>query len=250
MTEPTPLVLLHPFPLDARAFAAVAPRLAADGRWTWAPEFPGFGGAPLEPAPAIDAFADRVADRVAREAPGGRAVLCGISMGGYVALAAAARRPEAVRGLVLAGARAEADSEEGRRGRAEGAARVQREGAGGFTAELLARLVGPGPEGEAALRAATAIAAEQPDEAVALALEALGARTDRVADLPGIGAPALVISGDADRVIPPAVMDGLAAGLPDARLLRLAGVGHLSALERPDAFADAVLGFLAALERA
>lgn len=242
MADPAPLVLLHPFPLDARAYDAVAPRLRAGGRWTWAPEFPGFGGAPPEDRPDIEAFADRVAEGVAREAPGGRAFLCGISMGGYVALAAAARRPETVLGLVLAGTRAEADSEEARRGRAESAARVRREGPGPFTRELLARLIAP--ENAAALRAGQAIAGEQPGAAVALALEALGARADRVADLPGMRVPALLVSGDADPVAPPQVMAGLAAGLPDARTLTLAGVGHLAALERPADFADAVLAFL------
>jgi 3-oxoadipate enol-lactonase len=245
MADPAPLVLLHPFPLDARAFDAVAPRLRAGGRWTWAPGFPGFGGAAPEARPGIDAFADRVADGVARDAPGGRAVMCGISMGGYIALAVAARHPETVLGLVLAGTRAEADSEEARDGRAASAARVRREGPGGFTRELLARLIAPG--NPAALRAAEAIAAEQPGEAVARALEALGARSDRVADLPAMAVPALLISGDADPVAPPGVMAGLAAGLPDSRTVTLAGVGHLSALERPEDFADAVLAFLGRL---
>jgi pimeloyl-ACP methyl ester carboxylesterase len=247
MADPVPLVLLHPFPLDPRAFDAVAPRLGA-GRWTWAPAFPGLGGAPLEERPGIDAFADAVAAGVAREAPGGRAVLCGNSMGGYVALAAAARHPETVLGLVLAGTRAEADTEEARRGRAASAERVRREGPGPFLAEFLPRLVGRGPEAEEALRAAGAVAAGQPAEALARALEALGARSDRVADLAAIGVPALVLSGDADRATPPEAMAGLAAGLPDARLVTLAGAGHLSAMERPGAFAEAVLAFLRELE--
>jgi pimeloyl-ACP methyl ester carboxylesterase len=243
MADPAPLVLLHPFPLDARSFDAVAPRLRA-GRWTWAPDFPGFGDAAPEERPGIDRFADAVAAGVAREAPGGRAVLCGISMGGYVALAVAARHPASVLGLVLAGTRAEADSAEARQGRAASAARVRDEGAGPFTRELLARLVAPGPDREAILRGAEAIAAEAPAEAVARALEALGARTDRVADLPAMRVPALVISGDADPITPPEVMAGLAAGLRDSRTVTLAGVGHLSALERPDAFVEAVLPFL------
>jgi pimeloyl-ACP methyl ester carboxylesterase len=246
MADPAPLVLLHPFPLDARAFDAVAPRLGA-GRWMRSPEFPGFGGAPPEERPGIDAFADAVAARVARDAPGGRAVLCGMSMGGYVALAAAARHPETVLGLVLAGTRAEADSAEARAGRAASAARVRREGTGPFLEGFLPRLVGSGPEAGAALRVARAIAGEQPAEAVARALEALGARSDRVADLTGIAAPALVISGGADAAAPPEVMAALAAGLPDARTVTLAGAGHLAALERPDAFAEAVLPFLEGL---
>lgn len=241
MPVPTPLVLLHPFPLDAGFWSPVVPRLSA-GRPVSAPEFPGLGSAPPEPRPTVDGFADRVAEGIAREAPGGRAAVCGLSLGGYVALSLAVRHPRRVAALVLANTRAEADPPEGRRGRLDSAARVRSEGTEGFLDELLPRLVAPGDP--AALGAARAIAAAQDPEAVARAQEALAGRADRVADLPAIAVPTLVIAGEADGVTPLPFAETLAGRIPGAELAVIQRAGHLSALERPDEFAAAVEGFL------
>lgn len=106
MPEPLSLVLLHPFPLDAGFWNAVRPALSAD-RPVVACEFPGLGSAPMAEEPSVDGFADSVAATIAAECPQGRAVVCGLSLGGYVALALAARHPERVAALVLADTRAE-----------------------------------------------------------------------------------------------------------------------------------------------
>jgi pimeloyl-ACP methyl ester carboxylesterase len=110
VAEPTPLVLLHPFPLDASFWAPVAPLLAAD-REVVTLEFPGLGAAPPAEAPSVDGYADLVAERIA-VMRGGRAAVCGLSLGGYAALSLAARRPAGVAALVLADTRAVADTPE------------------------------------------------------------------------------------------------------------------------------------------
>jgi pimeloyl-ACP methyl ester carboxylesterase len=56
--------------------------------------------------------------------------------------------------------------------------------------------------------------------------------------------PALVVWGEQDRLVPPAHAHAYVAGLPDARLALFAGAGHFPYLESPDAFAQAVKGFL------
>jgi pimeloyl-ACP methyl ester carboxylesterase len=63
-----------------------------------------------------------------------------------------------------------------------------------------------------------------------------------VPDLPGIDVPTLVITGTADRLIPPDVTAGIAGLVPGAELLRIEGAGHLSNLEAPEAFDTAVQG--------
>ncbi len=241
MPAPLPLVLLHPFPLDSGFWSAVAPHLAAD-RPVLAPEFPGLGSAPSQEHPTVDGFADAVADLIAREAEGGRAAVCGLSLGGYVALALAARHPERVAALVLADTRAEADTPEAREGRHASAAQVRAEGLGPFLDGFTPRLVAPGDH--ASLTAARAIAEAQDPEAVARALEALAGRADRVADLPAMRAPALVLVGELDALTPLAFSQTLASGIPGAELAVIPGAGHLTALERPDEFAAVVRGFL------
>lgn len=242
MAAATPLVLLHPFPLDARFWSAVAGSLG-EGRPLRTPEFPGLGASAPSVAPGIDGHADAVAAQIAREAPGGRAAVCGLSLGGYVALSLAVRHPGRVAALVLADTRAEADTPEARAGRLESAALVRARGTAPFLDDFTPRLVADGDA--ASLAAARAIADAQSAEGVATALEALAARPDRVADLPAIGAPTLVLVGEADALTPPPFARTLADGIPGAELTVIAGAGHLTALERPGAFADAVVGFLA-----
>ncbi len=241
MSEPLALVLLHPFPLDAEFWSAVRPALSAD-RPVIACEFPGLGAAPAQAAPSIDGFADSVATTIARECPGGRAVVCGLSLGGYAALALAARHPERVIALVLADTRAEDDTPDAREGRHASAARVRAEGPAGFLDEFVPRLVAAGDD--ASLHAARAIADAQEPEAIARALEALAGRADRRPDLPAMAMPALVIAGEQDVLTPIACSQTMVDGLPDAELVVIPRSGHLTALEHPADFAAAVRDFL------
>jgi pimeloyl-ACP methyl ester carboxylesterase len=235
-----PIVLLHPFPLDAGFWHPVSDALAAD-RVVLTPEFPGLGGSPSVPAPTVDRFADLVANRIAREA-GGRAVVCGLSLGGYAALSLAARHPERVAALILANTRAEPDAPEAVEGRHASAHRVRTEGPGEFLDELIPGFI---PEADAESRAAArAIAGAQAPEAVARALEALAARPDRRPDLAGMAVPALVIVGSEDAITPLHFAETLVDGLPDAELVVIEGAGHLTALERPEEFTRIVRGFL------
>jgi pimeloyl-ACP methyl ester carboxylesterase len=94
-----PIVLLHGFGGAASNWTLVAPRLAERAN-VIVPDLPGHGGSSALPAPpeTLDPFADRVAHLLAEPA-----LVVGHSLGGVVALRLAVRRPELVRGLVLAG---------------------------------------------------------------------------------------------------------------------------------------------------
>lgn len=242
MAEPITLVLLHPFPMDSGFWSAVMPALA-DERPVIALEFPGLGASPMLPHPAVDGFADQVAQTIAAEVPGGRAAVCGLSLGGYAALALAARTPERVAALVLADTRAEADTPEAQEGRHAAAALVRAEGAAPFLDDFIPRLVAPGDH--ASLSAARAIADAQEPEGIARALEALAGRADRRIDLPRMAMPALVIVGSRDALTPLPFAQTMVDGLPDSELVVIPGAGHLTALEAPDAFTETVRGFLA-----
>jgi len=101
------VVLLHALPLDPRMWEPQAEILA--GYEVVRPTLYGLGGSTME----------RWADAVLAQAGPGPLVLVGASMGGYLALAMAARAPERVAGLALLGSRADAEPEERKPLRAE-----------------------------------------------------------------------------------------------------------------------------------
>ena len=75
------------------------------------------------------------------------------------------------------------------------------------------------------------------------------AAKDRAAPIERIAVPTLVITGDEDRVYPPAMARDIARRIPGAELVTLKGIGHLSNLEQPDEFNQAVLDFLIRQEK-
>jgi pimeloyl-ACP methyl ester carboxylesterase len=240
-TRGVPCVLLHPFPFNRRFFADTARGIEARAR-TIVPDLRGFGDSDPGDGPfSIADLADDVAallDQLQID----RAVLVGLSMGGYVALAFAARHARRLRGLVLADTRAGADSPEARAGR-ESALRVLGEqGATGLLEAQLPKLLAPGASDEVHARAR---ALGEPRAAtLATAIAALRDRPDRRAELPAIPCPTLVLVGTEDAITPPSEAAVLATTIPRAVLVELPGAGHLSSLEAPAPFTQALLGFL------
>jgi pimeloyl-ACP methyl ester carboxylesterase len=139
----TPLVLLHAFPLSSAMWLAQREGLANRFRII-TPDLRGFGGSVLgDDEPSVDAMADDVA-RLFRSLGVRRAVVAGLSMGGYVAMALCRRHPDLVLGLVLAATRATADAEPVRENRLRQAERLDREGGTQvLVEEVLPGLVGP-----------------------------------------------------------------------------------------------------------
>ena len=236
-----PLVLCHAFPLDRRMWSAVVPELHADADVVTV-DLCGLGesGSAGLP-PSIDGAADHVValcDALGFE----RAVVGGVSMGGYVALAVAARHPGRLRGLLLASTRAGADTAEQRAARDAAIARIVAEGTRAYIGELVPRLVAPASI--AARQMALALGGLQSTTAVAGALAALRDRPDRTATLPAIAVPTTVLVGSEDTVTPPDEARALAAAIPSATLTQLPRVGHLSALESTVEFAAAARALL------
>ncbi len=238
---PDGLVLLHAFPLDSSMWAPQVEALSGDVPVV-TPEFPGFGGTPSADA---DGYMDAAADAAAQamDAAGvQRAVVCGLSMGGYAALAFWRRHRERVAGLVLANTRSGADDEAGKQRRADLAERLRNEGTG-FLADSPPPLLSTSAPLDL-LERVKSIIRQQPAEAIAGASLGMGARPDSTADLAGIDVPVLVITASGDTLIPPDATSPIATQVPNGRLEILADSGHLSNLEAPDAFTNLLRGHL------
>ncbi|TKR24308.1 alpha/beta fold hydrolase [Cellulomonas hominis] len=233
-----PLVLLHAFPLDSRMWADVAPLV---GGPVLAVDLPGMGAAQgvALPEPALEASADAVA-AVLAEAGHRRAVVAGLSMGGYVALALAERHPDLVAGLGLLDTKATADTEDARANRLRVAAAVESAGTVDEVLPMATALLGEAsrerPELVARLEAL--IGAQQP-AGVAWSQRAMAARPDRTAVLADHRGPALVLVGEEDRPTPVAEARGMAEAL-GVEAVVVPGAGHLTAVEAPHAVAAAL----------
>jgi 3-oxoadipate enol-lactonase len=231
------LLLIHGWPLDGRMWE---PQRSAfrDRILVAAPHLPGFGGtSSAGPVMTMAAAADRCVD--ALETAGvDRAVVCGISMGGYVAFELWRRERDLFAGLVLANTRAGADNEEGRSKRLALAERLRSEGSG-FLLESPPPLLSDAATPEVRRRVME-IFAEQPADAIAAASLGMAERPDSTPDLASIDVPTAVVTSSADALIPPDMTTPLAEAIAGAELTVLEGAGHMSGLEDPEGF-DATL---------
>lgn len=242
-----PVLFVHGWPHDRTLWAAQLRGLSSRARCI-APDLRGFGESTVIPPWSIDQFADDLVallDRLGLRS----AVVCGLSMGGYVAFSMIRRHRERIRALVLTSTRATADTPEAREKRMRLIAFVREHGVDALAERQLKAMVGATtfasrPDTMAALREMMSSA---PLEGVVGALEAMANRTDATDLLPGIDIPTLVVSGGEDTFTPPDEMRSLAAQVPHARLESIASAGHACAYERPAAFNHLLAEFLASL---
>jgi pimeloyl-ACP methyl ester carboxylesterase len=227
------LLLLHAFPLDASMWEPQVEALR-DEVTVLAPNLPGFGGAALSgPVLTMDEAAEHAATAITG-AGLDRVVVCGLSMGGYVAFAFWRKHRERVAGLVLANTKAGADDEAGKERRRALAERLRTEG-NAFMVDSPPPLLSSGAPEELWNRVKRVIEA-QPAEAIAAASLGMAERPDSTGDLAGISVPTLVVTSTGDTLIPPEATSPMADQIPSAKLEVIEGVGHLSNLEAPDAF--------------
>jgi pimeloyl-ACP methyl ester carboxylesterase len=179
-----------------------------------------------------------------------QAVLCGLSMGGYVAFELLRRARHRVRGLVLMNTRAEADGAEARRAR-DGAALLARErGASAIADAMLPKILGPStfaakPELVSQVRS---LMAASPVAGIVGALTSMRDRPDSVPLLRDLAdLPTLVVAGAEDAMIPSDSARRMAEAIPNARFVAVPSAGHLVCLEQPDAVTQLLTEFLSAL---
>jgi pimeloyl-ACP methyl ester carboxylesterase len=207
-----------------------------------APSLPGFGGTP--PAGdvlAMDAAADFLAGELDR-ADVSAAVVCGLSLGGYVAFAMWRRHGDRIAGLVLANTRAEPDDEAGKERRRAVAEKARTEGSEAI-AESPPPLLSEGADPALWDRVKDMIRA-QPGDSIAAASLGMVDRPDSRPILGEIDVPTAVVTGTGDTLIPPDLSAPMADAIPDADLFVLEGAGHLSNLEDPQGFNAALRSVL------
>jgi len=241
------VLFLHAFPLGLSMWDAQAEALH-DKHAVVRFDDRGFGGSP--PGDALLTM-ERIGDDAAAlldHLEISQAVVCGCSMGGYAAFAFARRHPTRLRGLVLQDTRATADTPEARKGRGELAAKVLKEGAQAAADAFLPQLVGETTKKERPelIEQLRAVILKTSPRGIADALAGLAARADSTPFLREIRVPTLVVCGEEDTITPVADSEAMQKAIAGAKLKVIPKAGHLSNLERPEPFNEALLSFLAA----
>jgi 3-oxoadipate enol-lactonase len=241
-----PVVLLHGSPLSREMWV---PQVSAlqDAYRVITPDLRGFGDSPgFTDTPSLDRMADDIAELLNDLKISERIVLGGLSMGGYVAFAFVRRHGSRLRGLILADTKAEADDAEGKANRDRLIAFASQHTGRDVLEQMLAKLVCPEtltkrPDVVALLRQ---IGDKQTSAGIIGALQAMRDRPDSVPSLASITVPTLIVVGEKDAITPPALAETMAARIRGAKLVCIAGAGHMANLENPNEFNTAVRSFL------
>src|SRR6266849_7311294 len=242
-----PILFLHAFPLNRSMWADQVRALLSENRFRLvAPDWRGFGESDITAeVSTMEMFADDLAalmDSLGIDA----AILCGLSMGGYAAFAFLRKYPQRVSGLILADTRPGADNAEAQANRENVARIAETQGVAAIADLQVPRLLSEytrehHPEVEVRVRHMIDTATPR---GIAAASRGMAQRADSTGLLAGITCPTLVIVGEDDSLTPPTVAQEYASQIPGAELVVIARAGHLSNLEQPEIFLQAMRGFL------
>lgn len=243
--KPT-LLLLHGFPHDHTLWDPQRAPLAEVAH-VLAPDLRGFG-TDQRAVPArmdMDAYAD---DLIALLDERGveRAVVAGLSMGGYVALALVERYPGRVQALILCNTRATPDTAEGREGRFATARRALEQGMDVIARGMVPQLLAPRTRAERPALAAAleAMMARQRPDAVAAAALGMAGRPDRLPMLSRLTLPTLIITGQHDTLMPLPTSQAMADAVKGSRFVVIPDAAHLPNLEDPEVFNAVLAAFI------
>jgi len=241
------LLLIHGFPLDRTLWAHQVATLAGWRRI--APDLRGLGASDV-PAQGytMASYADdlvRLLDNLGVH----RAVVAGLSMGGYVAFEMVRRHRERLAGLILVDTRADADGPEARAARDDLAAVARSDGTRAVAERLLPRLVGRSTQQAQPhlVEQVREMMARAPTAGLVGALRAMRDRSDATPLLATIDVPTLVVVGQEDELTPPSMARAIAGAIPSAALRIIPGAGHLAPLEAPTAVTRVCAEFLEAV---
>jgi pimeloyl-ACP methyl ester carboxylesterase len=238
-----PVLLLHAFPVSSQMFLPQIEALAARYR-ILAPDLRGFGKSDPGPGPTEMSLLAEDARALLDHAGVRRAVVGGVSMGGYATLVFLGMDPGRLQGVVLADTHARPDDDAGRARREQTARDVLEKGIGPLAESMSRRLVSP-----AALESLVAhvrgLILDSTPAATAAASRGMALRPDTRKGLEAFGGPALIIFGEADDFAPRELQEEMARLAHRARLQMIPKAGHLANLESPAAFNAALEEFLA-----
>ncbi|HVS81805.1 MAG TPA: alpha/beta fold hydrolase [Pyrinomonadaceae bacterium] len=240
------IVLLHGYPFDRSMWREQIDFLIAAGFRVVAPDLRGLGE--TKATSEISTMDDMACDVAALmdKLEIDRAVVCGLSMGGYVAFEFVHLFPSRVRALILAGTRAPADNEQEKQVREQQAQRMLIEGMNFVAGATLRKLLAPrtlAEKPEVVARVREMILRSDPQGAAA-AQRGMALRRDHSDNLRRINVPTLVIVGREDPIRPVADAQFMHDRIRNSRLEVIEDAAHMTNMEKPEIFNRALVDFV------
>jgi 3-oxoadipate enol-lactonase len=239
------VVLIHGYPFNRSLWNEQVETLSSTYRVV-TPDLRGFGESDTSEGPVtMNRMAQDVAelmDQLGIE----QAVIGGLSMGGYVALAFVKQFPSRVKALVLADTRAQADTEEAKQTRRQQAEKALSEGMPGIADAMLPKLLTPetvSKRPEVVKRVRDMMLKTKPQGA-ASALLGMTERADQSEFISTISVPVMIVVGREDAITPLADSEKMRSMIQPSHLVVLDNAGHVSNVEQPEHFNYALVKFL------
>lgn len=244
-----PIIFLHGFPFDKSSwelqleFLKFTYRLIAIG-------IRGFGESIDEDSTlSIDLFADdliQFMDELKIE----KAIICGLSMGGYIVLNAQKRFPERFTALILADTQCIADTPEVKKNRYKTIDEIEANGLVDFTEGFTKKVFHPESltNKKEVVEDLRRVIFSNSQSSIVRGLAALAERSETCSTLRNISIPTLIICGDEDQVTPIEKSESMKSSIAGSKLAVIENAGHVSNLEQPHEFAKALSDFLAELD--
>lgn len=175
--------------------------------------------------------------------------LCGLSMGGYIALTAVQQQPERITSLILCDTQCAADSEDGKKKRMDTINAIREKGLTTYAQDSVKKLFSQHSlthKKEVVMAVEQTILQTKP-QTIIDTLMALAGRKETCASLPLLKIPVLLLVGKEDQITPPAAAQKMHDLIDGSTLEEIDQAGHLSNLENPERFNQHIKSFLGSL---
>lgn len=242
------LIFLHGFPFDATMWNAQIEALKND-YYCVAYDIRGLGNSKVDSAQfTMESFVDdleEVMDTLSLNKP----VVCGFSMGGYIALRAVERFESKFSALILCDTISHADSNEGKLKRAAAIKSIDAQGLAPFVDGFVDKCFGEAFKKKShsyLVQLKAQMSALNP-LGVKASLLAMAGRTDTTENLAKIAIPTLVCCGEEDSITPFNVVKAMTQGIHGSRFIAIPQSGHVAPVENPEVLNTAFQEFLKSL---
>jgi len=243
-----PVIFLHGFPFDKSMWKGQLDNLKSSNR-VIAIDIRGFGKSTDEDTPlCIDLFSEDLMafmDKLNIK----KAIVCGLSMGGFIALNAIKRFPERFEALILCDTQCIADTAEVKENRYKTIEQINRDGVTEFNEEFIKSVFHPNSltNKTELVENLRSIVFSNSKEIIIAGVTALAERSENCSILGVIRIPTLIICGREDAVTPLGQSEFMHEHIEGSSLKIINNAGHVSNLEQPEEFNKYILDFLNSL---